>query len=321
MPGSWTRRAALVAAAAPLVPSFAVAQSLPTIVVGGVVADDTVPVWYGMSNGSFRKAGVNVEFKRIASGTAATLGVVAGSFNIANTNALSVVNAYVRNIGLQIVANSGLYNGTTEYAAAVVKRDSTLQTAADINGKVLATTGVKDLHTLAVMSWMDQHGGDSKTLRGVEVPFSSIAAALEEGRVDVGMLLQPFLTAALASNKVHIFANAYSGIASRLVTSVWVANAAWAEQNADAVQRWARVMREGMAYANEHKFETAAVLAEQSGTDVEAIRRGGRETFTAAFAEPRVLQPVVDVAAEYGVIEKRFNAIDLISPAVRGLRG
>ena len=167
---------------------------------------------------------------------------------------------------------------------------------------------------------MDQHGGDSKTLRAVEIPFSVIASALEEGRVDVGMLLQPFLAAALAKNTVRIFANAYSGIAQRLITSVWVANSTWVNANADAVRGWARAMRESQAYANEHRADTAVILAQNSGTDVDAILKGGRETFHAAFPDPRVLQPVIDVATKYGALEKRFNAVDLISPVVRGLR-
>jgi NitT/TauT family transport system substrate-binding protein len=319
MPNLWTRRAALAGAAALVAPRLASAQARNSIVIGGVIAEDTVPVWHAADTGLFQHAGLAVDVRKISSGTAGTLGVVGGAFNVANTNLLSVINAHVRNVPLTVVVPSGLYNGTTEYAAAVVRKDSPLQTGADLNGRVLGTTGVKDLHSLAVMSWMDQHGGDSRTLKSLEVPFSVIPTALEDGRIDVGMLLQPFLSQALAQGRVRIFANAYRAIAPRLITAVWLGNTNWVNANAETVRQFARVMRDAQAYCNRHRNETATLLSQNSGTDVDAILHGGRETFAQGFAQPRDLQPVVDVAAKYGVIDRKFDAAELISPVVRDL--
>jgi NitT/TauT family transport system substrate-binding protein len=318
---TWSRRSALAAAATVVLPRFAVAQPLQTVVVGGVVAEDTVPVWYALSAGLFRRAGLNVEFQKLANGSAATLGVVSGAYNIANTNSLSVLLAHAKSVPVEIVVFSGMYNGTTEYIATVVRKESPLQTAADLAGRTLGTTGIKDLSSLALLSWMDQRGADSKTLKVIEVPFSVIAPALEDGRIDVGTLLQPFLNSALASGKVRIFANSYGAIAPRFAHSLWVTNPSWAVANADAVRRFARVVRDAQIWCNEHRPETASIMAQNTGADIEAITHGGRETFTPTFADPKDLQPLIDVAVKYGALERRFDAIDTLSPAVRGLRG
>lgn len=317
---SSTRRGALAALSTVFLPRIGAAQTLRSIIVGGVIAEDTVPLWYAINSGLFRRAGLSIDYQKVASGSGATLGIVGGAYNIANTNPLSAILAHVRSVPVTIISFSGIYNGTTEYVGAVVRKDSPLQNPTDLNGRVFGTTGIKDLSSLALLSWMDQRGADSKSLKVVEVPFSVVPAALEEGRIDIGTLLQPFLSNALAQGRVRVFANSYQAIAPRFVHSVWIANPNWAEANADTVRRFSRVIREAQAYCNEHRTETASILSHNSGADLDAILRGGRETFTQAFADAKDLQPLIDVAAKYGAIDRRFEAIDLISPAVRGLR-
>ena len=140
-----SRSAALAAGATLFLPRIAVAQTLRTILVGGVVAEDTVPLWYAISTGMFRAAGLDVQYQKLANGSQATIGVVNGQFNVANTNPLSAINAHARNLPIVIAVFSGLSSAPTafEYLAAVVKKDSPLQNAVELNGKVLRTSGVR----------------------------------------------------------------------------------------------------------------------------------------------------------------------------------
>jgi NitT/TauT family transport system substrate-binding protein len=213
-----------------------------------------------------------------------------------------------------------MYDGTPDYVAIIVRKDSPLRTAADLQGRTLGTSGLRDLSSLSVFAWMEQHGADYKQLKIVETPFSVIAPALEEGRIDAGALLQPFLTNALASGKERLFINSYAALAPKFALSGWIANPTWVDANTDALRRFVRVMRDSKIYCNQHHAETAALMAQYSGSDVDAINKGGRLIFTQTSADPRDLQPLVDVAAKYGAIDRRFDALDMISPAVRDLR-
>ena len=60
---------------------------------------------------------------------------------------------------------------------------------------------------------------------------------------------------------------------------------------------------------SERESARTAKISRRTPADVEAIARGGRETF-AAFADPKDHQPVIDVAAKYGAIERRFGRRD-----------
>jgi NitT/TauT family transport system substrate-binding protein len=316
-----TRRRALAVAAAflALLPLGGVAQTAPTIVVGGVLAEDTTPLWYGVREGLFRRAGLNVEYQRAVNGTAATLGVLGGTFQIADTNSLSVVLAHAKNVPLTIIAPTGLYNGTTDFVAAVTRKDSPLKTAADLNGKLIGSPGAKDLNAVALLTWIDAHGGDSKSVKVIEIPYSAMPAALEEGRIDVGTILQPFLSQALAGGKVQVFANSYGAIAPRFVLGVWVTQTSWADANADTVRKFARVIREGAIWVSTHKTESAELLSQNTGVEAQNILKGGREPMATTFIAPPDVQPLVDIMSKFGVIDKRFDAAEIISPVVRGL--
>jgi len=318
--GRLTRRAAIAAGSIPLFTQAILAQELRTIVVGGVTVEDSLPLWYGMTSGLFRRAGINIDYQRVGSGSAATIGIVGGAYNLGNTTPLSASLAHVKGVAETFTCFSGMFVGGTDYITTIVKKDSPLQTAADLKGRLCGTPGVKDLNALAIAAWVDKNGGDSKALRTLELPYPAIAPAVDDGRVDIGMLLQPFLGAALATGKFRVFANTYAAIATRFAISGWAGMTPWVEANADTVRRFARVIREANVYVNAHRTETAPLMAQYTGVEVDTILRGGRATFAEVFADVRYIQPLIDVAAKYEAIDHRFDGNELISPVVRGLR-
>lgn len=305
--------------AAVLAPLRVRAQALTPVTISMTNSDAEIPIVYAVKNGLFRRAGLDVVQVPAASGAAATAAVLGGALTITGTNLVTLAAAHVKGIPLEILATGGVFNNTTEFVAAIVKKDAPFQTARDLNGKVVGVASVGDLNAIAIMSWLDQHGGDAKSVRQVELPYSLAAAALDDGRIDIETVVQPFLSQAIASGKVRIFANVYGAIAPRFCFAVWATTASWAAANPEAARSFARVVRESEIYCNAHRAETAPLLAQLAGVDVAQVLRGGRNTFAAAFADPKDLQPLVDAAFKYGAIARNFDVAELISPAVRGL--
>jgi NitT/TauT family transport system substrate-binding protein len=297
----------------------AAAQTAVSLVVGATATDDTTPILYGQQAGLFRRGGLTIELQKVPSGAASLAAVLGGTLQIGGTNVLSIIQAHLKNVPLEILAPGGLYAGTTEFVAAVVKTAAAYQRGRDLNGKVIGVASIGDLNAIAFLSWMDQDGGDAKSVKQVEVPYTLVAAALDEGRIEAGTLIQPILSQAVASGKARIFANTYRAIAPRFVFTAWTTTTSWAAANADVCRRFARVMREAEIYCNAHRPETAPLLAAFSGVELQQVLRGGRDTYAATFPDPKDLQPLIDSAAKYGTIERRFDALELISPTVRGL--
>lgn len=299
--------------------SGAGAQNLTTLTIGSTSTDDATPILYGIQSGLFRRAGINIDIQKVTSGASGMAAVAGGSLSISGTNSLSMIQAHLKGVPLVMTAPGGLYNATTEFVAAVAKTTNPIRTGRDLNNKVLGVASVGDLNAIALMAWIDTNGGDSKTVKQVEVPYSAIPAALEENRIEVGTLLQPILSAAVDSGRVRIFAKTYDAIAPRFLITAWVTTSAFANANADVIRRFARVMRESEIYCNSHRAETAPMLAAFSGVEPQQVLKGGRDTFAANFLDAKDVQPLIDSAFKYGVIERRFDAAEMFSPVVRGL--
>jgi NitT/TauT family transport system substrate-binding protein len=299
--------------------SGAGAQNLTTLTIGSTSTDDATPILYGIQSGLFRRAGINIDIQKVTSGASGMAAVAGGSLSISGTNSLSMIQAHLKGVPLVMTAPGGLYNATTEFVAAVAKTTNPIRTGRDLNNKVLGVASVGDLNAIALMAWIDTNGGDSKTVKQVEVPYSAIPAALEENRIEVGTLLQPILSAAVDSGRVRIFAKTYDAIAPRFLITAWVTTSAFANANADVIRRFARVMRESEIYCNSHRAETAPMLAAFSGIEPQQVLKGGRDTFAANFLDAKDVQPLIDSAFKYGVIERRFDAAEMFSPVVRGL--
>ena len=65
----------------------------------------------------------------------------------------------------------------------------------------LSVPALGDLYQIAIGAWIDQRGGDSRTVRFLELPHRAAAEAIASGRVDCANIAEPILSDALAKRK------------------------------------------------------------------------------------------------------------------------
>jgi NitT/TauT family transport system substrate-binding protein len=283
-----------------------------TITVASPPADDATPILYAIKAGLFQKAGLTVDFQILASGSAIAQAVAGGAIQIGISSAIPLILAHVKSVPFQIVAPAGVYLDSAPYGAMVVRSDSALHTGSDLNGKIIGVAALKDTGGLASLAWIEQNGGNPQTVREIEVPYSSMVAAVEDGRIDAVSLIQPGLAQALATGKTRVIGKAYSAIGKRFMISAWFARADFVAANADAVRRFARVMHDASVYANTHHDQTAPLLADFTKVDAETIRTSTRDAYGVSL-DPVDLQRVIDVSAKYKFIDAPFDARTLIA--------
>jgi NitT/TauT family transport system substrate-binding protein len=300
--------AQLVVGAA-LVPWMARAQALPKIRVAGAMTDDMTPICYAVQNGFYRRAGLDVEIVATTSGSVATQAVIAGTYEIGKSSLIASLIAHIRGLPLVIVGNQVVVDNKNPYTLALVAADSTIKTAADLNGKICASAALNDLNQLALQAWIDKNGGDLSSIKWVEVPGSAAGAAIEEHRIDACCMQEPQLSASLKTGKTRVFASVYEAIAPRFVSSVFIAQPDWASKNAGLLARWLRSTYDAAAYTNGHHAETAAMMAEYTKVPlgvIQSMRRPAEATQT----DPSMIQPVIEIAAKYKSIPYAFAAKD-----------
>jgi NitT/TauT family transport system substrate-binding protein len=303
------------AGAAALFPRAAFAQdpSLTQLVLASAPDDDVTPALYADKAGWFRAAGIGVRIDRLNNGSAVAAAVVGGAVNIGKVSLLPIVFAHARGVPLTIVAPGVVMQPNILYAGMLVRKDSDIHTARDLNGKTVSVPALNDLQALAGKTWIDQNGGDSKQVSFVEEPVVAVGTGFDSGRLSAGLLTNPALGEDLASGKYRNLGRPIEAISSHLMTSAWVCTTDWATKNPDAVRRFGQIIAKAGAYANAHHAETIALIAAFSGIEPSTLATMPRAVFPTTLNVANV-QPLIEVAARYGAIQQRFNALDLFSP-------
>lgn len=267
--------------------------------------------FYAEQFGFFRKAQLDVDVSAQGKGGGAAIlaAVVGGAADIGEANPVSLAVAYKRGAPIVAFAPTAIYSSKAPTAYLLVARNSSISTAGELNGKTIAVVGLRDTTQLAIQFWMDKNGGDSATVSFVEMPFSGMAPALAQGRIDAAFCTEPSLTGALRTTR--ILADAFGAIAPELYLGTFITTRAFVQANPDTIRRLARALRETAAWANTHRHETAATLVRLAKIDPATLKTMRRATFGERLT-PQGLQPWIDAAARYHALPAAFPATDLI---------
>jgi NitT/TauT family transport system substrate-binding protein len=125
--------------------------------------------------------------------------------------ALAINNAHV---DLQVVADVA-QDGVEGYHSETIiaRKDSGINTLEDIRGKRLATSAIGSSTDTAMRVYFLKNGlVDKKDYTTLEVAFSNIPAMLDEKKVDLGPVIQPFLGPMMASGNYKVVFRQKDGI-------------------------------------------------------------------------------------------------------------
>jgi NitT/TauT family transport system substrate-binding protein len=221
------------------------------------------------------------------------------------------MTAHVRGLPILALAPGGLYDGAFPTSVLAVQDSSPLHTAKDLTGKTVAVQTLGELAQTAMASWIDKNGGDSKSVKFIEMPTSTMADALTKGRIDAAFLAEPFYTQAKPA--VRFFGPTYDGVAKKFLITAWLATRDWIDHNPATAKKFLASMLTAAAWGNQTQNAAAsgAILAKYTKIAPDVIAKMQRVQF-ATRLDPAMMQPVIDVSAQYGTIPKAFPAKDVI---------
>jgi NitT/TauT family transport system substrate-binding protein len=298
------------AAAVPFAPRMAFAQALTPIKLATTPTDIGAQPFYAADEGFFKAAGLAADTQIIPSGAAITAAVVGGAVDIAQSNVVSLASAHERGIDVVIVAPAGVYFSKDPTSALVVKAASPYKSAKDLNGKTIATNGLKNIAQIGPMAWLDKNGGDANSIKWTEMPFPEMPEALDTGRIDAALIAEPELGQALANKSNRLLANAYDAIAPEFLIGAWFTTGAWAKAHPAEVKAFQKAMAASAMWANKNRAASGAILNKYTKIVVEPAMK--RTTYGVKL-EPALMQPLIDAAAKFGAIATAFPAADLIA--------
>jgi NitT/TauT family transport system substrate-binding protein len=273
--------------------------------IAALTIDASAACYYADEQGFFKRAGIDAQIQSIASGGAIVGAVASNAVDVGFANFVSVVAAFARNLPVTIVAPGSVDVETMPTNALIVAPGSPIHNGSDFNGKTMATSTLRNIVQFAAQLWVDKHGGDSSTIKFVEMPFSAMTEALVAGRIDAALVAEPFMSA--ARGRTRVIAYPMSAIGPRVQLGGWIANASWARENPQAVAAFTDAMVKANEWGNAHHDLSAQILAKHGRLDADVLAKMNRATYTTRLV-PAEMQPAIDVAARYGAIAQSIPA-------------
>lgn len=296
-------------------PIAAADQPLEKLRIVVIPTEIAAGAYYANDLGYFKDAGIDAEIVSLQSGAAATTAVLSGAADIGFSNTLSLILAHDKGLPVNILSGTDMHRKERPAQGYLaVLKNSPLKTAKDFNGKTIAVGSLAITGYYALRKWIDDNGGDSKTVKYVEMPLPVQADAIIAGKIDAAPLDAANMYAARSKASLRLVASVYDAIAPKFVAGAWFSTPSWTEKHPELSKKFVAVFERVSNWANAHQAESAQLYSKHSSFSLEDLKLAPRAQFEPTTSL-ELMQPVIDVALKYGAIKKSFHANDMLSSA------
>lgn len=267
---------------------------LAVVRVGYIPVTIYAPLYVADARGYFAEEGIDIELMPVQGGSDNVVQLAAGNFDVAGGGiGAGMWNAADRGIEFEIVAplHSERPPLTTPLVVSKARYDSgEITTVADLAGKTVSTNA-KGAATEYWLWRALQQGGlsfDDVTVTGVG--FTEVAAALESGTLDAGMLGEPLVTLAEDKGLVQVLSDDFL---DDVTVTVLYYNKEWAAANPELAAGFARAYLRGardLVGDAWYEEETLAIIESYTNVPAEVVARANR-----SYHDPNGEVPVEDL--------------------------
>ena len=307
------RLSCAIALTAALVPVATAAQDKAPIVIGGTANDSGAEIFYAQELRLYAKQGLDVTVQVLNNPGAAVAAVIGGTLTVSTLTTPGIAAARDKGIPIKIIAPASIYNSATPTSGIIVLKNSSIKKASDLNGKTIATRDISNMSYYGAKAWIDKNGGDSKSVKWVEVNDTQALAAMQAGRVDAASVSEPALDDATHSPNARLLAACYDAIGDNFMIAGYFTTEDYARAHPDVVRKINAAIIEAGLWANKNRAQSAKILEKYSGVPVPPTNT--RVTY-AERTRPADVQPVLDLLTKYGVLTSSIKANDLFAAQI-----
>jgi NitT/TauT family transport system substrate-binding protein len=300
---------ATIATLAGGIPAAGLGEAGRPLRIGAITSDTYGEAYYSQDLGLFKRAGLDVEITTLTNGTAILTAVLGGALDIGISNTVAIATAVIHGFPVGFIAGGALYLSTAPTTVLCVDRGSPSRSAKDLEGKTVAVSALRDMNAAGTRAWLTENGADVAKVQFIEMAFPEMAPALRRGTVAAATIPEPQLTD--AKNDVRIFAKFFDVIGKRFMNGGWFSTPDYVKKNPETVKRFVEVIYTTAKWANAHHSESAAILSKYSKVGLETTRSMTRAVYSESL-DPRLIQPSIDVAFKYKLLDRAVNAGEIV---------
>lgn len=186
----------------------------PTIRVAYAPVVLNLPSFVAQDQGMFAKQSVKTDYKVFSSANDMINALVANQVEaVTGVSLVPILNLEAQSPGrVRVVLHSRMTN-EAPFDGIVVKKDSAIQTLADLSGKKLGLfPGTTALNLMKAL--LKKHGVATDSIQFIQLPPPSHLSALQSGSIDALLAYEPTLSTALQQGFRRVFGSIYADLLS-----------------------------------------------------------------------------------------------------------
>lgn len=216
--------------------------------------NDVTPLFSAIKLGYFAEEGLEIDTAPSAGGAVGIPGLVAGSYDIAYGNVVSMLLAAQQGIDIRVIApGTKLEKIEDDYSAMVARSDSGIASGKDLEGKNVGVNTRNNVIWLYARAWIKASGGDPDKVTYREVPHPQMEDALRQKQIDAGFMVIPFVALATAKPEFKAIAHPYSAVQLGVDVGQYLTTTKFLTDRPQTAAKFLRALRRGIEWYNANR--------------------------------------------------------------------
>lgn len=262
--------------------------------------------------GFFAAQGLDVEIVPGADPAANMAMAVSGEADLITASWGVLTTSTAAGVPVQGVVGNGIVSPDGDNSGILVQPDSEIHSVLDLAGKNVAMVSMNSGVDLPMLQAMLAEGGDPTSITQINVPYSGMEAALEQGTVDAAFPADDFYHQMVGAG-YKVISNPVREYQAYSSGTLWAATSQWLESNPETAEKFAAAMSDAISYYSDpaNVESVRAITAKVKSVDVSEVDQSRYATLDPAFY-PEAGQDLVDAYADLGLVQDPKTADQMI---------
>ncbi|MFD6697913.1 MULTISPECIES: ABC transporter substrate-binding protein [unclassified Microbacterium] len=231
-----------------------------------------------------------------------------GQAQLATTDPASALIAISKGVPIQIVATS-MTSGTNaddDLTGLLVKADGGPADVKALSGQTIAVTKLGGGAQIGAQAGIDQMGGDSKSVKFVELPPANLIPAVQNGTVAAAVTQEPAVTRAKQSGLKSLFAPAVANAASAPV-NVYIATKEYVAGHKDVIDAFIKDLGTASKKVTSNTDQTRAALAKLGNLSDQEAKSMVLPIYVPNAVDVSKIKEIEQGMIKYGALNKELD--------------
>jgi NitT/TauT family transport system substrate-binding protein len=252
--------------------------------------------------GIFAKHGLDVQLTRLTAVSAVVATLVSKSADIAPASLPIPLQALDAGIDLVALCGAARISKASPTANLIVKKDSPINSAADLKGKRIAVNSLNSIWHLLLRRWLQMNDVKPGDVKYAEVAFPLMRDVLHNGNVDAIATIDRFAASALSDPANRLVTHYALEVNPDVNSGVWMATREWATAHPEIVKAYVASLEEANTLIHQEPDRARTLLAQEYKTpitfaDVQTrVATSDVEFFLSLLNDVAPLQNKIDVS-------------------------